>query len=360
MSGLPLENIGEAVDRLITVPMSNWAILKGIPVVRMYEACRVRAGEPLTLAAARGLAERVKAGDPVIFATGFVMLSCGKPETDGPVGAAALARAVNIGLKGIPVFVSEDSVLGAMRATAAAAGLHPWDPATARDGIHRAILEGFPVDDAAAREAARRMLDNYKPAALIAVERPGWNKHRVHHSGGGFGISHFTAKIDYLFEEARARGIYTVGIGDLGNELGMGYIRAAVRELVPHGRVCQCPCGGGIAADFEPDLGIMTNIANWGAYGIEACLAALLDEPEILHDAETERWLIEESVRGGAIDPVSGMLRPYVDGTSTKINMQIVDLLGGIVHHRVPGSIFTREYISAWKGKDDDQSEAKP
>ncbi len=51
MSGLPVAHIGEAVDRLITVPMSNWAILKGIPVLDVYDACRAKAGEPLTLAA---------------------------------------------------------------------------------------------------------------------------------------------------------------------------------------------------------------------------------------------------------------------------------------------------------------------
>lgn len=354
MNGVPVENIGEAVDRLVTVPMSNWAILKGIPVLEVYDACRAKAGGPLTLAAAQLLAERVGAGDTVIFITGFVMLSCGKPETDGPVGAAALARAIDVGLKATPVFVTEDSVKPAMAATAAGAGLHPWDPATARDGIHRAVIEGFPIDHDAAQEAAQRMLDRYEPSAVIAIERPGWNKNRVHHSGGGFGISEFTAKIDYLFEQAIERGILTIGIGDLGNEMGMGYVADTVRKLIPHGDVCQCPCGGGIAAASEPDLGIMANISNWGAYGVEACLAALLGEPEVLHDGPTERWIIEESVRGGAIDPVSGMSRPYVDGTATQINVGIVELLHSIVHHRVPGSVFTREYVATWEDEVDD------
>jgi len=337
---------------LITVPMSNWAILKGIPVGQVYEACRAKVGEPLCLRAARMLVENVAPGDTVIFVTGFVMLSCGKPETDGPVGAAALARAVDVGLKATPIFVTEDSVKPAMAATAVGAGLHPWDPDSARQGIHRAIIEGFPIDHQAASDAAHRMLDRYQPSAVIAIERPGWNRNRVHHSGGGFGISEFTAKIDYLFEEAKARGILTIGIGDLGNEMGMGFVADTIRRLIPHGDVCQCPCGGGIAAASEPDLGIMTNISNWGAYGVEACLAALLDEPEVLHDGPAERWLIEESVRGGAIDPVSGLLRPYVDGTPTHINVAIVELLHSIVHHRVPGSVFTREYQATWtKGK---------
>lgn len=351
MQNVPLRNIGEAVDRLITVPMSNWAILKGIPVAALYEACRANAGEPLTLVAARHLLDRVHPGSTVMIATGFIIQSCGKPETDGPVGAASLARAIDIGLKATPVFVTEDSITEMMAATALGAGLHPWDPATAREGTHRAIIEGFPTNDSEAREMAFRMLDHYRPSALIAIERPGWNRNHVHHSGGGFDISRFTAKIDYLFEEAKARGILTIGIGDLGNEVGMGYIMNSIIEHVPHGAVCQCPCGGGIAAAFEPDLGIFANISNWGAYGIEACLAALLGEPEVLHDGATEYRIIHEAVRGGAIDPVSGMSRPYVDGTPTEINMQIVELLRSIVHHRVPGSIFTREYVSTWEKK---------
>jgi len=354
MQGVPLENIGEAVDRLVTVPMSNWAILKGIPVIELYNACRAKAGQPLTLGAARKLVECVRPGGTVIYATGFIIYNYRKPETDGLIGAAALARSIDIGLKATPIFITEESNKAVLDATVSASGLHPWDPGSARNGPHRAIIEGFPVNHTGAREAALRILDYYQPSALIGIERPGWNKNRIHHSGGGFDISEFTAKIDYLFEEAKTRGILTIGIGDLGNEIGMGYILDSIRENVPHGAVCQCPCGGGIAATFEPDLGIFANISNWGAYGVEACLAAILSEPEVLHDGLTERRMIEESVRGGAIDPVSGMSRPYVDGTSIEINVQIIDLLASIVHHRIPGSIFTREYISTWEKEGDE------
>ena len=45
--------IGEAVDRLVTVPMSNWTILKGLPLTETYEAARAKGGgEPMTLRAA--------------------------------------------------------------------------------------------------------------------------------------------------------------------------------------------------------------------------------------------------------------------------------------------------------------------
>ena len=42
--------IGEAVDRLVTVPMSNWTILKGLPLTETYEAARKKGGgDPMTL-----------------------------------------------------------------------------------------------------------------------------------------------------------------------------------------------------------------------------------------------------------------------------------------------------------------------
>ena len=37
------------------------------------------------------------------------------------------------------------------------------------------------------------------------------------------------AKIDRLFEIAKGRGVYTIGIGDGGNELGMASVRDVIR-----------------------------------------------------------------------------------------------------------------------------------
>src|SRR2546426_11886537 len=57
-------------------------------------------------------------------------------ETDGPVGVAALARALVIGLGARPVFVTESQSLAALSAAVAAAGLSVVSPeiAAARTG----------------------------------------------------------------------------------------------------------------------------------------------------------------------------------------------------------------------------------
>ena len=70
-----------------------------------------------------------------------------------------------------------------------------------------------------------------------------------------------------------------------------------------------------------------------------------------MHDSQTEKYMIEECVRAGALDPFSGMHRPYVDGEPLQTNMHIIDLLHGIIRHATVGSIFTRSYQDTWKNK---------
>lgn len=71
---------------------------------------------------------------------------------------------------------------------------------------------------------------------------------------------------------------------------------------------------------------------------------ALAGEEEVLHDGKLEKRMIGACVDAGALDPMSGMLIPRVDGEPDYINSYIVEILGGIVRHVTQGSIFTRSY----------------
>jgi hypothetical protein len=207
-------------------------------------------------------------------------------------------------------------------------------------GRNRCGFSAFPIDAAEASEAATRLLDRLKPKVLIAVERPGAASDGEYHGGGGFEISSCTAKTDVLFAEARRRSIPTIGIGDLGNELGMGLIADEIKLHVPNGEI--------IAAAQPADIAVIANISNWGAYGVAACLAALLGAEAIFHDGVEEIRLIEACVRG-AVDPVGGQLRPYVDGTDARTNAAIVDLLRSlVVLGRREGDNIAR-YQTSWR-----------
>jgi hypothetical protein len=343
--------IGEAVDRLVTVPMSNWTILKGLPLTEVYHYARAQAGEPLTMLAAKKLKAAVQPQDTVLILTGFVIANWLKPETDGPIGAAALARSIELGLGAIPVLLAEDIVLPTLQSTLQAAGLIVCNSmAEVKSGGRgrKALATGFPLDHKQAQMEAIRLLEEYQPKAVISVERPGWNEKKVHHSGMGYDISAICAKLDYLFLEAQKRGILTVGIGDLGNELGMGNIKEIVKQKIPGAEQCLCPCQAGVACSVPADVCIICNISNWGAYGVCACLAALAGEREVLHNRQTELHMIHECVRAGALDPVSGMFRPYVDGEADYINGHIIDILQSIIQHITDGSIFTKSYRDTW------------
>ena len=339
------ERLGEAFDHLITAPISNWTILKGIPLKELYAVARAHAGGPLTLAASRRLLENVHAGDTVLFITGFVMRDYGRPETDGPIGAAVLARALALGLGAVPVAVTEAACAAAVGACFAAAGLIDAPLADLRKGRNRCAVVDFPIDPLKAEAAAETILSSLQPRAIIAIERPGAGKDGHYHGGGGFEISSFTAKTDVLFAKAQARAIPTIGIGDLGNELGMGVIAGEVARLVPLGDV--------IAARLAADVAVIANISNWGAYGVAACLAALTGNAAAFHDGEEEIRLIEACVRAGAIDPVGGQLRPYVDGTDARTNAALVDLLRSVVGLSQREGRNIADYQQSWgHGKD--------
>jgi len=342
MSGISIERIGEAVDHLVTAPMSNWTILKGIPLLKLYATARKKAGGlPLTLAASKLLHDNVGAGDTVLILSGFIMRGYGRPETDGPIGAAVVAKALAVGLGAIPVGISEESVVPCMEACFSTAGLIPAPFDELQSGRNRCGFAGFPVDASKAQQAATDLLDRLKPKALVAVERPGAGSDGEYHGGGGFEISSFTAKTDVLFAEARRRGIPTIGVGDLGNELGLGVVADDVKAEVPLGDV--------IAAAQPADVAVIANISNWGAYGIAACLAAMVGNEAAFHDGAEEVRLIEACVRAGAIDPVGGQLRLYVDGTDARTNAALVDLLRSLVvlSQRESGNI--AGYQTSWK-----------
>ena len=161
-------------------------------------------------------------------------------------------------------------------------------------------------------------------------------------------VSNLVAKTDILIEEAKKRGVLTIGIGDGGNEIGMGLIRDTVRKVIPTGANCICPCHSGIAAATETDVLIVSSVANWGSYGLEACLAIATDTPKVLHDGTFERFILEASIRAGIVDPSTGISEGWADGIYTDINVYLVEMLNKIIEFKDPNS--WRKHVSkSWK-----------
>src|SRR5262249_62329753 len=74
---------------------------------------------------------------------------------------------------------------------------------------------------------ARRLLAEHAPTHLVSVERPGRTRGGDYLSMRGESVGEWNAPLDALFLEA-SRRVVTIGVGDGGNEVGMGALRSRV------------------------------------------------------------------------------------------------------------------------------------
>src|SRR5205085_3172583 len=102
----------------------------------------------------------------------------------------------------------------------------------------------------------------------------------------------------------------TIGIGDGGNEIGMG--------KVPHETVvANIPNGDLIHCRVPTDHLIVAGVSNWGAYALAAGVYVLrgVKLPADLFDPDREREILEVMVREGPlVDGVTGKQTATVDG----------------------------------------------
>ena len=325
-------NLGDVVDRLISVQYflsGGGSALTQKPVTGvLYEAAREKAGAPLSYLAARALADNVTRGDTVIITTGLIAPPYMVAEGDGPIAAATLARAVDVGLDATPIVVCEAVVVKAMEALCQAAGLMPSPPELALGTPRKVVILPFPLDEQLARGAALRLFDEFKPKAVVAIEKLSKNVKGVYHNGFGIDVSAVQAKVDHLFDIARERGIPTIGVGDGGNEIGTACIADTVRQIVPTGAKCGCPCGSGIAAATPADYCVFGSKSNYGGFAIEACLAAGLDRPEVLHSEIVGRRVYEAGATMGLVDPFTGLAFGWDEFPADKnVNELVMNLI---------------------------------
>lgn len=331
------EALGESVDRIVTADLA----FRGV-VHRLYPPARRRAGKPLCLAAAELLRGRIRAGDAVLIATGWPdrpWVSDRIFETDGPPGAAALARCVNLASGAVPVLAVEPDLVPAAERVVRGAGLVALTPQEARKAaqsdhpIHAASVIPWPSDLAEARKSSRQVLDDLRPVAVVAIEKGGMNRHGRIHTRKGHDVTGPIAKVDPLVEMAAARDIATIGIGDGGNEIGMGNIRDDVRRDIPFGGACVCPCRGGIAPETEVDALVVAAVSNWGAYGVEACLASLSNVTDAMHDSTLETLALQAAADAGLMDGITGHVEPSADGLRAEVHASVVSLLHSLVRN---------------------------
>jgi Domain of unknown function (DUF4392) len=242
----------------------------------------------------------------VLIATGFVVAD-GMAETDGPPGAAVLGRALRR-LGASVRYTSDPVVLPVLEASLRALG-EPVDVFAYPEGATAAA-------DVLARE---------RPTHLIAIERPGRGRDGDYLNARGVSVAAWNRPLDEMFLVATrspapgAGRPITIGVGDGGNEIGMGSVHAVLaREGALMAR---------IASVVSVDHLVVAGVSNWGAYGIVAQLGRLTGQ-RLLHTPAEERKLIDACVGAGAADGLTRRCEPTVDALDADTHAAVVALLG--------------------------------
>ena len=237
----------------------------------------------------------------VLIATGFYIQRADAPETDGPPGALVLGRA--LAALGSQVAYVSDAYTAPLLADLAPSGTETVD---------------FPIaDDATSRQAARDLLDRMAPTVLIAIERCALTRRGAYLNMRGQDISPHTARLDHLFRQHP----HTVGIGDGGNEIGMGNLASRIPE------VATLPDEPAVTRTTHL---VIASVANWGAYGVVAALSRLAGR-NLLPQPADESACIRRLVALGAVDGVTGLADCTVDSFTLSENENVLERLSALL-----------------------------
>ena len=237
----------------------------------------------------------------VMITTGFYIVSADQPETDGPPGAVAIGNALTE--LGFDVSYITDSVsLGALASIASPA--------------HEII--DFPITNhRESAEFAQAIIRDERPDLMISIERAGISSDGIYRNMRSLDISEHNAKIDHLFDQHP----YSLGIGDGGNEIGMGNLAQIISET-----------------EGLPDLPAITTttalmcaaVSNWGGYGLVTALSQAAGQ-NLLPSLDDEVDWVTTLVEGGAVDGFSGDNKLYVDGFTLEEQSRCLKDLHGLL-----------------------------
>ncbi|MDU0113220.1 DUF4392 domain-containing protein [Psychrosphaera aquimarina] len=227
-----------------------------------------------------------KATGTVLIGTGFPVLDTF--ETDGPVGAIVLYNAfLKIGLS--PVLVCGEPLYSAL--------IEEYD-------CLRLNLD----NNINAEHFAKSALADIEPSLLISIERPGLTLDGTYRNMFGDDITARCASFDDFFNFSICPSI---GIGDGGNEIGMGNIS---HHLTSHNIMTSQTCC---------DELLVADVSNWAAYGILGLLS-LMKKEDLLADVNPLKILKYLSSKG-SVDGVTKLNTLTEDSLSYTEGLELIN-----------------------------------
>jgi hypothetical protein len=228
-----------------------------------------------------------KAGN-VMLCTGFNVCldEHGKPtpETDGPVGTAILAYACYLTGKSV-VVVADDHNCHLVREA-----LLILDRPCAR----HVKLEPVSAQNGTKLEQMQAVVDKHKADAIVHTEVPGRNNMGIYSNMRGIPIGSFNPPLDEIMNVANGLGVPTIGVGDGGNEAGMGRLTGVPKALN----------GNEMQAVVQAEHQILAWNSNLGAIALAELLLAANGKPRSCSATQLGQ-IIEKTLKEGGVDGVS-------------------------------------------------------
>lgn len=226
----------------------------------------------------------------VFLITGFWVN--GKGETDGPAGTFVLYKTLEkLGFDPVVITEKYNSI--------------PFADMN--------VISDLPTN--ASSEEYEAVIDKYSPVAVISVERCGQNTFGDYTNIRGKSIKDHTANLDLLFELCNKRNVLTIGVGDGGNEIGMGNICDELHTIIKSE-----PC------NIKADHLIAATVSNWGAYAITASLQRLTHKNIMPHFSELKDFY-RKMLEAGFVDGITGKNEISIDGFDIYDEKEIYELL---------------------------------
>jgi hypothetical protein len=232
----------------------------------------------------------------VMITTGFYINGTGTVETDGLIGAALMARALEkLGSK--VTFVTDKHGKPVL------------------EKITDMPIVEFPITTwSKSEQTAKELLKTLKPTLLMSIERCGITEEKEYYNIRRENITKYTAKVDPLFNMFEK----TVSIADTGNEIGTGNLIEDIKNE---------------QLSLNPSVTkvrhlVLSTTTNWGSYGVIAYLSILAGKKLIELD---ERPLLEKLVKAGAVDGITKKHEMTYDTFGLAQNNEIIEQLNSFM-----------------------------
>ncbi|GEM_PF-3553110 len=272
-------NVWRTLDLLAILDVSGQGV-----VYKLYEKAVKKQGGYLSKLATELVLETIEGGN-IAIVTGFLIPPSYSPETDGPLSALIFSYTLH-------GFFNTNFTIVTERRVA--------------DFVPSCVLMGVSLTSVKGRgsfEEFSRILSRNDIDLIIFVEKPGVDRKGKMFTFKGIDVTDIHMDTEAFVQAAKSLGVPTLGVGDRGNEVGMGIIAEEFS-----GNLCA----------VKTDVLHIGCTSNDALFSVEAGVS-LAKKVDIYHSWSLEKHLLKALIDSGFIDGVTGEQSYSVDSIPVDI-----------------------------------------